>query len=191
MLAGARRAGWLLALVASGSLVLGGCVGGKSTPVSTGTSSVVKEGDGPPSNTRGAELPVLVEIESNAGESYTRVLLGFEPGTAKPELELTEYDESAISMPGSGEPVDLKGKQALKAVVSPAQVDKVNVAAVRRSDPAVAEVVVLGSSGDQVSIGIGVKATGELQPRIEEFEHHEEFSGPTIVISLRNPTHQE
>lgn len=190
MLAGTRRAGWLFALVACGSLVLGGCVGGKSTPFSTGPSSVIQEGDGPPSNTRGPELPVLVEIESNAGETYTRVLLEFEPGTQRPKLKLTEYPESAIPMPGSGEPVDLKGKQALKAVISPAQVDKINVAAVRRSDPAVAEVVVLGSSGNQVSIGIGVKAKGELRPK-KEFKHHEGSEHPTIVISLRNPTHQE
>lgn len=185
MLGRARRAGWLLALAASGLLVLGGCVGGKSTPAGTGPSSVIQEGDGPPSNSKGPELPVLVEIKSNAGETYTRVLLKFEPGTEEPRVELTEYDKSAVPKPGSGEPVDLKGKQALKAVVSPAKIDKVNVAAVRRDDPAVAEVIVLGSSGDRVGIGIGVQGEGELRPRKMR------RGDDTIVISLRNPSSME
>lgn len=186
MLARARRAGWLLAIAASGLLILGGCVGGeKSTPFGTGPSSVIQEGDGPPSKSTSPELPVLVEIESNAAETYTRVLLEFEPGTEEPKVDLTEYDKSAVPKPGSGEPVDLKGNQALKAVISPAKIDKVNVAAVRREDPAVAEVVVLGSSGDRVSIGIGVKGKGELDPKVLRREHD------TIVISLRNPSAME
>ena len=182
---------WAAPLLACGLLAFAGCSEGtKVTPSGSGPSSIVKEGNGTASPS-GPELPVLVEIESVAGKTYTRVLLHFEPGGVEPAARVEEYDKSTVPVPASGKPVDLPGDQALRVSVSPAQLDNVNVAAVRRGDPAVTEVRVLGASGDTVRIAIGVQGHGDLRPRVytEESDTDPEthLKYDTIVVSLRNP----
>lgn len=182
----------LTPLFALALFALAGCsMAASATPFSEDSSRIVKEGDGPaaPGET---ELPVLVELQSNEAETYTRVLLRFEPGSVEPEATVHEYDSGTVPVPGSDKRVDLPGEQALTVTVSPAELDTVNLATVYRDDPAVSLVRVLGRSGDRVTVGIGVKVAGDLHPRVHTRGYHAEpewgVNYDTIVVSLRNPS---
>lgn len=126
------------------------------------------------------DLPRLVELSAHAGNTYSTVTLRFTPGEGQPEVSIEESNDSVLHRPGSGQPVELAGNQALHVTISNASVGDVDP--LRPQGPAIAEVRVLGFFEGQTEVGIGLYGTGNVAPKVSSDEAH------TVTIAVHNPT---